>query len=100
MTMQFAQRRKPICCVQTMICNVGAGKVCKLPPTGVGGCGHVTMCSSEFMVLHSDKFELVCHKPYLSNHTVKIFSELPFACSYYELTYTANDMDIVPANLV
>ena len=52
------------------------------------------------MVLHSDKFELVCHEPFLSNHTVKIFSELPFACSYYELTYTANDMDIVPANLV
>ena len=49
------------------------------------------------MVLHPDKFELICHEPYLNNQAVKLFSQLPFASS---IEYTANCNNIVPSNLV
>ena len=55
---------------------------------------------SNNMVLHPDKFELLCHEPYLNNHAVKLFSNLPFACGYDDIAYTCNQMDIAPSHLV
>ena len=49
------------------------------------------------MTLHPDKFELVCHEPYLNNRAVKLFAQLPFA---NEIEYFANRTGILPSKLV
>ena len=54
---------------------------------------------SNNMALHPDKFELICHEPYLNSYAVRLFSHLPFA-SECEVEYTALGEKIVPSNLV
>ena len=52
------------------------------------------------MALHPDKFQLITHEPYLNNHTVNMFSHLPFANEYDEIVYTAIGTSFSPSKLV
>ena len=52
------------------------------------------------MTLHPDKFQLITHEPYLNNHTVNMFSHLPFANEYDEIVYTAIGTSFSPSKLV
>ena len=40
------------------------------------------------MKFHQDKFELICHEPYLASATVRLFSQLPFALAQPETVYS------------
>ena len=52
------------------------------------------------MQLHQDKFELICHEPYLSSATVRLFSQLPFAYTQPQTVYKTEVSEIHPSCLV
>ena len=52
------------------------------------------------MALHPDKFELICHEPYLNSYAVRLFSHLPFSSEFEDVEYTALGTKILPSNLV
>ena len=52
------------------------------------------------MKLHQDKFELICHEPYLSSATVRLFSHLPFALTQPQTVYKTEEAMIHPSDLV
>ena len=52
------------------------------------------------MKLHQDKFELICHEPYLATATVRLFSQLPFALTSPETVYSTEEAEIRPSEVV
>ena len=52
------------------------------------------------MKLHQDKFELICHEPYLASATVRLFSQLPFALTGPETVYVTEEAEIHPSDVV
>ena len=52
------------------------------------------------MKLHQKKFQLICHEPYLSSNTVRLFNQLPFALTSSQSVYATEEGLIHPSHLV